>query len=104
MEKIFKSFKIEQKEGTKGLYYKLSVENLKGITTEMFMSESQKQLVELIGKENCSVGISTRTSKDNKMTYKVITLMAGEDSFDFFPKDRGFIPLSIALAKKKETK
>lgn len=104
MEKVFKSFKIEQKEGLKGVYYKLSVENLKGITTEMFMTESQKQLIELIGKENCSVGIATRISKDNKTTYKVITLTAGEDSFDFFPKDRGFIPLSLALANKKESK
>lgn len=104
MEKVFKGFKILEKEKKDGgKWYQLSIENLNGKTAEVYLTDNQKDLIDLIGFDNCFLFISERKSKDNR-PYKTITLKVGEDEFDFFPRDRAFISLSLAIAKKKAIK
>lgn len=100
MEKqIFKSFNVVEKESSKGnKFYMLSVTAQNDKTAEMFMSESQKELVDIVGLEGCSVDVVKRKSKAGS-DYECICLHIGEDSFDFFPKDRAFIVLAKRLAK-----
>lgn len=99
-KKIFKDFKVVEKESSKGnKYYVLEVTAQNGKTAEMFMSESQKELYDLEGAENCSVDIVQRKSKLGN-DYKCIALTIGDIDFDFFPKDRAFIVLAEKLANK----
>lgn len=100
-KKIFKSFEIIEKESSKSgnKYYLLSVTAQNGKSAEMFMSESQKDLYDLTPAENRSVEIAQRKSKAGN-DYECICLKLGEDSFDFFPKDRAFLSLAKRLAAK----
>ena len=97
--KILKGFNILEKDGRTGnVYYQLEVETMKGKKATMFMTECQKDLVDEVGKEKCYVDIEARTSKDNKQ-YSVVALHVGEETFDFFVKDRAFVSLARAHAK-----
>ena len=99
-KKIFKDFAVVEKESSKGnKYYILQVTAQNGKTAEMFMSESQKDLYDLEGAENCSVDIAQRKSKLGN-EYKCIVFTIGDLAFDFFPKDRAFIVLAEKLANK----
>lgn len=103
MEKVFKEFKIVEKEGIKGKYYMIAVENFLGKVAEMFLTECQKELIDIEGIENCSVSVVERKSKENK-PYKAIALFVGGEVFDFFPRDRAFITLSEVIARRKTEK
>lgn len=99
-ERVLKGFDILTKEGRTGNnYYQLEVVTQKDKKATMFMTESQKEYIDEIGRENCYVDIENRESKEKK-TYSVVALHAGEEVFDFFVKDRAFISLAKLHAKK----
>lgn len=101
-KRLLKKFEIVEKESEKGTkYYKLVVTSHGDTTCEMFLTESQVAVVNIIGKNNCFVDIQSRKSKENK-PYNVVALVCGEDVFDFFPKDRAFITLARLQAQKLE--
>lgn len=96
---IFKSFEVIEKESSKGnKYYILRVIAQNDKSAEMFMTESQKDLYEIFGAENCSVDIAIRKSKLGN-EYKCVAFKIGDDVFDFFPKDRAFLVLAERVAK-----
>ncbi len=99
--RILKGFSIVEKEGRMGnIYYQLQVETQKGKKTEIFMTESQKEYVDEIGKDNCYVDIENRESKEKKI-YQVVALHAGDEIFDFFVKDKAFVSLAKLHAGRK---
>lgn len=101
-KRLLKKFEIVEKESSNGnRYKKLIVHSMGDSTCELFLTDSQVGVVEIIGKENCYVDIQTRMSKENK-PYNVISLVCGEDVFDFFPKDRAFITLAKLQAQKSD--
>lgn len=101
VERKLKGFAILEKEGSKGPYYNLEVETYGAKKALMFLTETQKEMVDIVGQANCYVDIETRKSKDNRL-YDVIALHIGdEDIQDFFPKDRAFLPLAKLHYKKK---
>lgn len=100
-KKILKGFEIIEGESqrTGRTFYKLAVKTQKDKVAEMFLSETQKEVVDLVGEANCWVDVETRTSAQNK-GYNVIALHVGdEEVFDFFVKDRAFITLAKLHAK-----
>ncbi len=100
-----KSFEIVEKEkqnGT-GVYYQLNVKTLKDKEAFMFLSESQKAVIDEVGIEKCRVDIEERKSGKTGNSYKVIALhIADIETFDFFPKDRAFITLAELHARKSD--
>ena len=97
-----KKFEVIRKVSpkTKKEYYVLSVTNIADKTVELFLSESQFEMMKLVGIENCKVNIEPRVSKDNK-NYDVIALRIEDDVFDFFPRDKAFISLAKLTYQKK---
>lgn len=84
-------------------YYMLTVHTYGDSTADLFLSATQIEVIKLTGIKECYVDIETRTSDKGK--YNVIAFHVGEFTFDFFPKDRGFIPLAMIHANKfKATK
>ena len=101
VERKLKGFEVVEKEGQKGVYYQLEVETYGGKKVAMYLSETQKELIDIIGKKDCYVDIETRKSKENR-TYEVIALHIGEEDVqDFFPKDRAFLSLAKLHFKRK---
>ena len=98
--KILKGFEIVEAESRTGnVFYKLVVKTQKDKECALFLSENQKEVIDLVGVENCWVDIETRKSSENKI-YNVIALhVADEEVFDFFVKDRAFITLAKLHAK-----
>lgn len=99
-KKILKGFEIVEAESRTGnVFYKLVVKTQKDKDCALFLSENQKEVIDLVGVENCWVDIETRKSSENKI-YNVIALhVADEEVFDFFVKDRAFITLAKLHAK-----
>lgn len=99
-ERILKGFEIVEAESRTGnVFYKLVVKTRKDKECALFLSENQKEVIDLVGVENCWVDIETRKSSENKI-YNVIALhVADEEVFDFFVKDRAFITLAKLHAK-----
>lgn len=102
-QRVISSFQIITKTSEKSGndYYILEVETFKQKKAQVFLTESQKALIDEIGITNCSVDVETRHSEEKKKDYDVIALRIGEEGvFDFFPKDRAFISLAKLQAKK----
>ena len=99
-KKILKGFEIVEAESRTGnVFYKLVVKTQKDKECALFLSENQKEVIDLVGVENCWVDVETRKSSENKI-YNVIALhVADEETFDFFVKDRAFITLAKLHAK-----
>jgi hypothetical protein len=99
-KRILKGFEIVEAESRTGnVFYKLVVKTQKDKDCALFLSENQKEVIYLVGVENCWVDIETRKSSENKI-YNVIALhVADEEVFDFFVKDRAFITLAKLHAK-----
>lgn len=99
-KRILKGFEIVEAESRTGnVFYKLVVKTQKDKDCALFLSENQKEVIDLVGVENCWVDIETRKSSENKI-YNVIALhVADEEVFDFFVKDRAFITLAKLHAK-----
>lgn len=99
-KRILKGFEIVEAESRTGnVFYKLVVKTQKDKECALFLSENQKEVIDLVGVENCWVDIETRKSSENKI-YNVIALhVADEEVFDFFVKDRAFITLAKLHAK-----
>ena len=99
-KRILKGFEIVEAESRTGnVFYKLVVKTQKDKECSLFLSENQKEVIDLVGVENCWVDIETRKSSENKI-YNVIALhVADEEVFDFFVKDRAFITLAKLHAK-----
>ena len=99
-KRILKGFEIVEAESRTGnVFYKLVVKTQKDKDCALFLSENQKEVIDLVGVENCWVDIETRKSSENKI-YNVIALhIADEEVFDFFVKDRAFITLAKLHAK-----
>lgn len=93
---------ITRKSGKSGNdYYILQVKTVKGKLADLFLTESQKGLIEEVGVNNCQVDIETRHSNKKNKDYDVIALHIGEElTCDFFPRDRSFIALAKLQAKK----
>lgn len=102
-ESVIKGFQIIEKNGQRGVYYQLEVETYLGRKVTMFLSETQKEVIDIVGLDNCHCDIALRTSKENRK-YGVIALAVGDDTFDFFPKDRAFITLAKLHYKKHISK
>ena len=97
-----KKFEIIKKisKTTKREYYVLSVTSVADKSVELFLSESQFEMMKIVGAENCKVNIEPRVTKEGK-NYDVIALRIEEDVFDFFPRDKAFISLAkLTLANK----
>lgn len=94
-KRILKGFEIVEAESRTGnVFYKLVVKTQKDKDCALFLSENQKEVIDLVGVENCWVDIETRKSSENKI-YNVIALHVGDvEVFDFFVKDRAFITLA----------
>lgn len=101
-KRVLKSFEVIEKESSIGsVYYALSVKTFMGKEAVLFLSESQKELIDLVGIDNCFVDIETRVSKDNKKPYQVVALhISDEEIYDFFPRDRAFCKLAELQYKK----
>ena len=102
VKKVIKSFEVitKKSEKTGNEYYLLEVTTHKGNKSQIFLSESQKAIIDEVGITNCSVNIETRHSDAKKKDYDVIAFhVADELVFDFFPKDRAFIVLAKLQAK-----
>lgn len=99
-KRILKGFEIVEAESRTGnVFYKLVVKTQKDKECALFLSENQKEVVDLFGEANCWVDVEQRKSAENK-TYNVIALhVADEEVFDFFVKDRAFITLAKLHAK-----
>lgn len=100
-KRILKGFKIEEgvSQRTGRPLYKFIVKTQKDKECMLFLSDNQKEVIDLVGVENCWVDIETRKSSENKI-YNVIALhVADEEVFDFFVKDRAFITLAKLHAK-----
>ena len=98
---LIKKFEIIRKvsKTTKKEYFVLSVTSIADKTAELFLSESQFEMMKLVGAENCKVNIEPRVSKDGK-NYDVIALRIEDDVFDFFPRDKAFISLAKLTYQK----
>ena len=97
-----KKFEIIKKisKTTKREYYVLSVTSVADKSVELFFSESQFEMMKIVGAENCKVNIEPRVTKEGK-NYDVIALRIEDDVFDFFPRDKAFISLAkLTLSKK----
>ena len=94
---LIKKFEIIRKvsKTTKKEYFVLSVTSIADKTAELFLSESQFEMMKLVGAENCKVNIEPRVSKDGK-NYDVIALRIE----DFFPRDKAFISLAKLTYQK----
>lgn len=99
-KRILKGFEIVEAESRTGnVFYKLVVKTQKDKECALFLSENQKEVIDLVGEANCWVDVEQRKSAENK-TYNVIALhVADEEVFDFFVKDRAFITLAKLHAK-----
>ena len=98
--RLLKSFKIEvaQTEAGKKLI-KLFVTSLLDKEASMYLSETQLEVVNLAGLDNCYVDIEKRYSQKAKKSYYVIALHCGDEVFDLFVKDRAFVTLAKLHAK-----
>ena len=99
--KILKGFEIVEAESRTGnVFYKLVVKTQKDKECALFLSENQKEVIDLVGEANCWVDVETRVAAETKKVYNVIALhVADEEVFDFFVKDRAFITLAKLHAK-----
>lgn len=100
---IIDHFEIVTRKSTKtgNDYFVLVVYTCKGKSADLFLSESQKALVDEVGLANVNVDVEARHSDAKKKDYDVIALHVGdEETFDFFPSDRAFISLAKLQAKK----
>lgn len=97
-----KKFEVIKKVSTKTKkeYYVLSVTSIADKTIELFLSDSEFEMMKLVGIENCKVNIEPRVSKEG-VNYDVIALRVEEDVFDFFPRDKAFIKLAKLTYSKK---
>lgn len=95
-KRILKGFKIEEgvSQRTGRPLNKLIVNTQKDKECILFLSDNQKEVIDLVGEANCWVDVEQRKSAENK-TYNVIALHVGDvEVFDFFVKDRAFITLA----------
>lgn len=94
-KRFLKGFEIVEAESRTGnVFYKLVVKTQKDKECALFLSESQKEVIDLVGEANCWVDVETRKSAENKV-YNVIALHISDvEVFDFFVKDRAFITLA----------
>lgn len=100
VKKILKGFEIveDYSERTGRPLNKLVVKTQKDKECVLFLSDDQKEVVDTVGLDNCSVEIEQRRSKDNRV-YDVIAFHVGEFVFDFFTRNKAFIPLAKLHAK-----
>lgn len=101
-KRILKGFKIEEgvSQKTGRPLNKLIVKTQKDKECILFLSDNQKDVIDLVGEANCWVDVETRVAAETKKVYNVIALhVADEEVFDFFVKDRAFITLAKLHAK-----
>ena len=93
---IFKSFDIQPKETAYGTSYVLKLVTYGDFEFEVKLTETQKILIDEVGKENCFVAVENRYSQEKRKAYLVVALhVADFETFDLFPRDR----TAIALAR-----
>ena len=93
-----KKFEIIKKisKTTKREYYVLSVTSVADKSVELFLSESQFEMMKIVGAENCKVNIEPRVTKEGK-NYDVIALRIEDDVL--ITKD-GCVNLSCNIIKE----
>lgn len=100
-KRILKGFKIEEgvSQKTGRPLNKLIVKTQKDKECILFLSDNQKDVIDLVGEANCWVDVEQRMSAENK-PYNVIALhVADVEVFDLFVRDRAFITLAKLHAK-----
>lgn len=97
---IFKSFDIQPKTTSYGTSYVLKLTSYGDYEFEIRLSETQKLLVDEVGKENCKVCVENRYSQEKRKQYVVVAFYVGDEVFDLFPRDRTSISLCRMHHKK----
>lgn len=97
---IFKSFDIQPKTTAYGTSYVLKITSYGDYDFEIRLSETQKLLVDEVGKENCRVCAESRYSQEKRKQYVVVAFYVGDEVFDLFPRDRTSISLCRMHHKK----
>lgn len=99
--KLLKGFKIEQSTTQAGKQLiKLFVSSLQDKEASLFLSETQLEIINMVGIDACYVDIEKRYSSEKKKSYYVIALHCEDVILDFFVKDRAFVTLALLQAKK----
>ena len=102
---IFKSFDIQPKTTSFGTSYVLKLSTYGNYDFEIKLSETQKMMIDEVGKENCKVSVESRYSQDKRKAYNVVALHVGDiETFDLFPRDRTAISLSRLYFNKYANK
>ena len=99
--RLLAGFKIESTVTQTGkTFSKLIITTLMGKETSIFLSDTQLDIINLVGQDNCYVDIESRYSSEKRKNYNVIVLHCADEILEFFVKDRAFITLALLHAKK----
>lgn len=92
---IFKSFDVQPKTTNYGTSYVLKLKTHGDYEFEIRLAETQKMMIDEVGKDSCFVAVESRYSQDKRKAYNVVALHVGEiDVFDLFPRDRTTLSLA----------
>lgn len=99
--RLLKGFRVEETTTQAGKKYsKLFITTLQDKETSLFLSDSQIEIINLVGQDNCFVDIEKRYSDKVKKSYYVVALHCDDVVLEFFVKDRAFVTLALLQAKK----